>query len=715
MNLYITRLNGMGGELRSMQCMTAEIAHQLGFREMGIYRYNTNAESAGDRSARFDGIIAGIQAGDIIVCQFHTWNGLKFERAFVEHIKAYHGRIIIFIHSLEALMIKSSQFMLGETVDLYNQAEALIVPSYEMKKFLLDSGIRTGMKFIVQEMWDYSTGISFQREPEFRKEIHFTGGLNSGIMDEWNYDIPLKLYSATAQGKNVHNMGEFKSAESLMMLSEGGFGLEWYYDEYSYQYMRYGNSFSLSRYLTAGIPVIVPGGISCQKLIEENHLGIIVDSLDEAVNTVASMNESEYKTYVQHVGQFAPALQNGYYTKKCLVDSVLALFREDIGKAFIQAQDVYELSDYTFLSTALRQSYGGNLALSWNLKGKPDGFLIYDSVGNLIDETENNYQHYLLVKEHKEDGLVVKAYVNTQKGKMVVAKSALVYPDEKFQGSPLVSIVIPAYNAEASIVRCIDTVLAQSFADLEIVIVNDGSTDHTPDILDWYACNYPNITVIHQQNAGVQAARNAGIICAKGEYTGFVDSDDMIRPDMVERLYTSAKANQCDIAITSAYQIESRGYASVMQYSIEEDTAIMAEEFLRIHASGGYALPAVWNKLYRSSLIKEHLFPLIIYEDEAWTPYVLSYAEKICYLDSHSYEYDRAVCAGSLVDQWERKSKDEVFQNHKRSILFYLENGNPKRMGALKELAKSELGLFSRATAYDGYKVLWEQIAKKKI
>ena len=112
MNLYITKLNGTGNTMRTVQCMTAEIAHQLGFREMGIYYYNANAEAWGDRSVRFDGIIAGMQAGDIVVCQFHTWNGLKFERGLVEHIKAYHGRVVIFIHSVEALMIKSSGFML---------------------------------------------------------------------------------------------------------------------------------------------------------------------------------------------------------------------------------------------------------------------------------------------------------------------------------------------------------------------------------------------------------------------------------------------------------------------------------------------------------------------------------------------------------------------------------------------------------------------------
>lgn len=93
MNVYITKLNGMGNTMQLLQSMTAEIGHQLGFREMGIYHYNANAEKPVERSVRFDGIIAGIQSGDIVICQFHTWNGLRFERALIEHIKAYHGQI----------------------------------------------------------------------------------------------------------------------------------------------------------------------------------------------------------------------------------------------------------------------------------------------------------------------------------------------------------------------------------------------------------------------------------------------------------------------------------------------------------------------------------------------------------------------------------------------------------------------------------------------
>ena len=131
MNVYITKLNGMSymSTEQYAQQMTADIAHSLGIREMGIYRYNADNESAENRARRLDGIIAGIGAGDLVICQFPTGNGLEFERALVRHIKVYHGRIVIFIHDPEAVMYENRRFLLSDTVGLYNEAEVLIVPS----------------------------------------------------------------------------------------------------------------------------------------------------------------------------------------------------------------------------------------------------------------------------------------------------------------------------------------------------------------------------------------------------------------------------------------------------------------------------------------------------------------------------------------------------------------------------------------------------------
>ena len=696
MNVYITKTNGrsLKDTLQYMQHMTTEIAHQLGCREMGIYRYNADAENTESRNSRFDGIIAGINRGDLVICQFPTGNGLRFERALVNHIKVYHGRIAIFVYEFEALAHENKRAMLQETVGLYNQAEVLIVPTYAMRDFLMDNGIRMGMKFVVQEMWDYAADDRFSNAKMFQKEIHFAGSDGFVGMNEWSYPVLLKLYNmSVSQGKNVFNMGEREPDQLLSELSKGGFGLVWYKDEDARRYMEYSVSFLLAKYLAAGIPVIVPAGMSNCSIIEENRLGLVVHSLDEAVALVEAMTESEYQEYVRSVGQFAPALKKGYYTKKCLIEALLAFYRKDAGKALIPDK-FYHVEDCEFTSTVLKESYGGNLAFSWSCKGKPDGFLIYDiSKGAVLCDTRNVYQHYALLKNcEMENGFVVMAYLETLRGKLIIAESEQTYLCPGQYEVPKVSLIMPAYNAEDYIVRGIDTALAQSFSDLEIIVIDDGSTDHTSEIIDWYAEKYANVVAIHQENRGVVEARNTGIKRADGEFIGFMDSDDMLRPYMIARLYDSVKKNNCDIAITSAYWISDKGYVPIVQYPMEKDIAVAVEDFLRIiKTHWGYTV-VVWNKLYRASIVKEHLFPALKHDDEVWTPYILSYAEKVCYLDDLAYEYDRIIRKSTLVDEWSKsRSWEEQFAIYKSIILFYLKNCNPKRRGLLKEVAKQRL------------------------
>lgn len=334
MNIYITRLNGMISKKETAlqaQVQTAEIANQLGFREMGIYRYNTAYESAESRLSRFDGMIAGLDAGDVVICQFPTWNGLDFERALVNHIKAYRCHVVIFVHDVAALMFEGDKYLFPAIVDLYNHAETLIVPSYSMKELLLENGLRKDMKFVIQEIWDYLTDIRFVDSPKMKKEIHFAGDLGRFLFPhQWDYQIPLKLYSdKTCRGKNVQQMGWMYPSVLVAELSKGGYGLAWYGDEIWHQYMRYNCTMKVSAYLAAGIPVIIPKGISYQYLIEKNHLGLTVDNLEEAVEKVQNITEQEYQEYVNHVSKFAVLIRNGYFTKKMLTEAIHLVFRED--------------------------------------------------------------------------------------------------------------------------------------------------------------------------------------------------------------------------------------------------------------------------------------------------------------------------------------------------------------------------------------------------
>lgn len=718
MNVYITKINGLSfrDNRQSLQQMTTDIAHGLGIKEMGIYCYIDHGESAEGLNSRIDGIIAGISRGDLIICQFPTGNGLKFEWTLINHLKTYGGRIAIFLHELEPLLYEEKQHMLREIVNLYNQAEVLIVPSLSMRCFLLEHNIKKNMKFVIQEMWDYRCNRCFSHTPSFKKEIAFIGSKSFEGMLEWGFNPSLKLYGNFANvGKNnVHSMNTLTQDEIIYELSKGGFGLIWHQNSLEHQYMKYAISDLLSKYLAAGIPVIAPIGIAEQDLIKKNHLGLIVHSLEEAIAEVELMDESEYQEYVHCVEEFAPALRKGYYTERCLIETTQAFYRKDSGRLSIPAR-VYGSGAFAFSSVVLKESYGGNLALSWSYEGNADGFLIYDETDTLIYETDNIYQHYYLVRNRrKESNFIVKAYMNTLNGRLIVAESKLVYlAEEKYEYSA-VSLIIPSYNAESFIVRSVDTALAQSFSNLQIIIVDDGSIDGTADILDWYAEKYPNVMVIHQENSGVAVARNTGIEKATGEYIGFLDSDDMICPDMVDRLYYFAKKEKCDIAITSVRYITGDNYdiSIFTQYPMEEKIPVNIDSFMDMYLINAYQTPVVWNKLYRNSIIKNRPFLSITYEDEAWTPYIFSYTDKICYLDEGLYEYDRNMHKDTLSDECERKSSVEIFANHKRAILFYLKNGNPDKLEILKRLAQKELVLFSRIYHNVEYENLWKQISE---
>ena len=715
MNVYITKVNGLSlwNTSQYRQWMTVEIAEQLGLREMGIFCYNGSNESFESLRSRIDGMIAGLSWGeDVVICQFPTGNGFKFEWELVSRLKLYRCRVVIFNNAPEAFICESDKDRLLETIKLYNQAEVLIIPSLMMRRFLLDNGIRREMKFVIQEMWDYIIDMNFFCSPQFRREIHFVGNNFAGV-DKWNNTLPLKLYAASAkQGENIHSMGELPPGDLVSELSKGGFGLVWYQDEDSRRCMEYGASFTLTRYLAAGIPVIVPVGISNQMIIEKNHLGLVVNSLEEAVAVVEDMTEAEYQQYTRAVRHFAHTIKNGYYTKSCLINAVHAVCVNDAGNISVPA-NIYNPGEQKFTYTVLKESYGGNLALSWSYHGEADGFLVYDTDENLIWETRNLYQHYFLIKGHrKENGFIVKAYVDTWRGKLAVAKSEPNYLQAERHGSTCVSVVMPAYNSEDYIVRSIDTALAQSLSDMELIIVDDGSTDRTPGIVDWYADRYSNVKVIHQKNGGVAAARNTGIEYAKGEYIGFMDNDDMIRPEMMSRLYSSAKKNECDIAITSIYVIKNGKYEMAVQYPLSEDSAISTDVFLKMHFERGLAFSVlIWNRIYRASLVKQCcLIPQIVGDDDAWGPCIISYADNICYLDDCSYEYDRTIRGNTLVNKWESFAKEERFSDYKKIVLFFLENGNPKQKKWLKELAKRYLVGLESAYKYDEYGKLWKYI-----
>lgn len=171
---------------------------------------------------------------------------------------------------------------------------------------------------------------------------------------------------------------------------------------------------------------------------------------------------------------------------------------------------------------------------------------------------------------------------------------------------PKVSIIIPIYNAEKSIRRCIESVLNQEFKEYELILVNDGSKDQSGEICDEYAAKDARIRVIHKENTGVSDSRNLAISNAKGEYLQFMDSDDWITTDATDLLYHAAKEHNCDMVISDFYRVV--GQRLSQKGDIDEDGVMTREEFAEymMENPADFYYGVLWNKLFKREIIEAH-------------------------------------------------------------------------------------------------------------
>jgi len=207
------------------------------------------------------------------------------------------------------------------------------------------------------------------------------------------------------------------------------------------------------------------------------------------------------------------------------------------------------------------------------------------------------------------------------------------------------SVIIPVYNVEVYLPECIDSVISQSGLSLEIILIDDGSTDRSGDIADRYARKDSRIRVIHQENRGVSAARNAGLDISQGEYIAFVDSDDWIKKNSLCNLYQEAVRFQADVVLGKMEFGHTDGNMDYYKPVPEEMKYIAytgKEAFIKMMKTGSYR-PMACNYIYRSAFLEEiqALFRIgvTIHEDELWMPVVLGQASKVVMVNTDYYYY----------------------------------------------------------------------------
>lgn len=206
-----------------------------------------------------------------------------------------------------------------------------------------------------------------------------------------------------------------------------------------------------------------------------------------------------------------------------------------------------------------------------------------------------------------------------------------------------VSVIVPVYNAEKTVKRCLDSIRRQSLKDIEIIVVNDGSTDKTAAVLNEYAAHDARIKVIFQENQYVGAARNRGIKEAKGEYIGFVDADDFISPDYYEALYAAAKREDADLAAAENVFVVSN-ISPLVKQPYEARNGFIGEGAiydLAAFRAGVYGY--LWDKIYRRPFIEAHRIRETTLrttaQDDFFTTLALMYADKMAVAKGAAYYY----------------------------------------------------------------------------
>ncbi|EOP66407.1 MULTISPECIES: glycosyltransferase family 2 protein [Bacillus cereus group] len=241
-----------------------------------------------------------------------------------------------------------------------------------------------------------------------------------------------------------------------------------------------------------------------------------------------------------------------------------------------------------------------------------------------------------------------------------------------------ISVIVPIYNMECYLRRCLDSLIAQSYSDLEIITINDGSTDASLDILYEYAQKDSRIIVVEKENKGVSSARNMGIEMATGAYIGFVDPDDWIDKNMYESMYSAGVKENADIVMCT-YVREFEHYSKIKQFNCPRVFCYSGKE-VQLKAMRRLVGPVkdeianpefldawgtVWSKLYRAEIIKSNnlkftdLNVIGSNEDSLFNIHALYYAEIFVFLNEPYYHYwkgnSKSVASSykpDLVDQW---------------------------------------------------------------
>ncbi len=243
----------------------------------------------------------------------------------------------------------------------------------------------------------------------------------------------------------------------------------------------------------------------------------------------------------------------------------------------------------------------------------------------------------------------------------------------------MISVIIPVYNVESYLRRCVDSVRRQTYKDLEIILVDDGSTDGSGELCDVLASEDDRIKVIHKENSGASSARNIGIDNAKGEYIGFVDSDDIVSEDLYMHLFKLIRQNDADLSIcgyveSNEIDDETKSFFDGPDIDSKNIRCLLHNDVYKIVSEYTTKHLVPWNKLYKKELFDGIRFKTgVHHEDTLIMPYIAEKCSKIVESETKLYCYLLREDSTSGVEKKSTKHMWDLLDALKDTCLFFKE------------------------------------------
>ena len=237
---------------------------------------------------------------------------------------------------------------------------------------------------------------------------------------------------------------------------------------------------------------------------------------------------------------------------------------------------------------------------------------------------------------------------------------------------PIISIIVPIYNTGKYLEKCLESIINQSFTNFEVICIDDGSTDNSYDILTRYKEKYNNFKIIYQENQGVAIARNNGLKNANGDYIIFIDSDDFIINDYLEKLYNESVMTNADVVICNFYRYYEDTSISIPVMYKKNKGIYTSNEILKALIPDNLIHSYLWNKLWKRELFNNLSFPDIKYEDIAIMCHLFYKAKKISIINDSLYYY--RIRKTSIVRSYSITTQNDYMKAYMYTRIFLKEN-----------------------------------------